>query len=61
MTSDKLFGEKSGFDIANRVINDLRQYYVYYENPRVKRCVMTKSEVNHPYLNMEGLSCEGWE
>lgn len=45
MPSDKLFGEKSGFDIANKVTNDLRQYYVYYEIPSVKRCVMTKSEV----------------
>ncbi|MHA1285903.1 MAG: hypothetical protein ACTSPB_00740 [Candidatus Thorarchaeota archaeon] len=46
MPSDKLFGEKSGFDIANGVIDDLRQYYVYYEASDVKRCVMTKSEVN---------------
>jgi len=43
MTNDKLFGEKTGFDIANRVIDDLRMYYIHYEIPVVKRCVMTKS------------------
>jgi len=45
MTCDKLFGEKSGFDVARKVTDDLRMYYIHYHIPIVKRCIMTKSDV----------------
>ena len=46
MTSDKLIGEKTGFDVANKVTDSLRLYYVYYHGLNVRPCVMTKGEVN---------------